>query len=172
MSRWVFHFAHLRQLPVLVPYMPSDNPRLRDTSYEVLGQRCVCKWWMYVAFVALATDPSLHKDLLSTVKSWPPVIYSAFPVISAIEPQLNTSSMTDSLKEALSELYVIDGQYGKLFRSSLMEVFDADPFSPRTGATSEEAGLDYDYKDEDEDEDDTHSDVPRLRCISCTTAVS
>ncbi|XP_038693045.1 vacuolar protein sorting-associated protein 41 homolog isoform X2 [Tripterygium wilfordii] len=145
--------------------MPSDNPRLRDTSYEVLGQRCVCKWWMYVcvcmhmkmyhytihvfyfhflmkangvplfvvkqvAFVALATDPSLHKDLLSTVKSWPPVIYSAFPVISAIEPQLNTSSMTDSLKEALSELYVIDGQYGKLFRSSLMEVFDADPFSP------------------------------------------
>lgn len=33
--RWVFHFAHLRQLPVLVPYMPTDNPRLRDTAYEV-----------------------------------------------------------------------------------------------------------------------------------------
>lgn len=52
-----------------------------------------------VALVALATNPSFHKDLLSTVRSWPPVIYSALPVISAIEPQLNTSSMTDALKE-------------------------------------------------------------------------
>ncbi|QHN98588.1 uncharacterized protein DS421_13g390830 [Arachis hypogaea] len=101
-ERWVFHFAHLRQLPVLVPYMPTENPRLRDTAYEV-------------ALVALATNPSYHKDLLSTVKSWPSVIYSALPVISAIEPQLNTSSMTDSLKEALAELYVIAGQYDKAF---------------------------------------------------------
>ncbi|OAY38116.1 vacuolar protein sorting-associated protein 41 homolog [Manihot esculenta] len=99
-ERWVFHFAHLRQLPVLVPYIPTENPRLRDTAYEV-------------ALVALATNSSFHKDLLSTVKSWPPVIYSALPVISAIEPQLNTSSMTDALKEALAELYVINGQYEK-----------------------------------------------------------
>ncbi|XP_021899074.1 vacuolar protein sorting-associated protein 41 homolog [Carica papaya] len=82
--------------------MPTENPRLRDTAYEV-------------ALVALATNPSVHKDLLSTVKSWPPAIYSALPVISAIEPQLNTSSMTDALKEALAELYVIDGQYEKAF---------------------------------------------------------
>lgn len=33
--RWIFHFAHLRQLPVLVPYIPTENPRLRDTVYEV-----------------------------------------------------------------------------------------------------------------------------------------
>nr|XP_025684333.1 vacuolar protein sorting-associated protein 41 homolog isoform X3 [Arachis hypogaea] len=114
-ERWVFHFAHLRQLPVLVPYMPTENPRLRDTAYEV-------------ALVALATNPSYHKDLLSTVKSWPSVIYSALPVISAIEPQLNTSSMTDSLKEALAELYVIAGQYDKAFSfyADLMkpELFD------------------------------------------------
>ncbi|MBA0852751.1 hypothetical protein Goshw_009374 [Gossypium schwendimanii] len=101
-ERWVFHFAHLRQLPALVPYIPTENPRLRDTAYEV-------------ALVALATNPAFHTDLLSTVKSWPPVIYSALPVISAIEPQLNTSSMTDALKEALAELYVINGQYEKAF---------------------------------------------------------
>ncbi|GMI97212.1 VACUOLAR PROTEIN SORTING 41, vacuolar protein sorting 41, ZIGZAG SUPPRESSOR 2 [Hibiscus trionum] len=101
-ERWVFHFAHLRQLPVLVPYMPTENPRLRDTAYEV-------------ALVALATNPASHKDLVSTVKSWPRVIYSALPVISAIEPQLNTSSMTDALKEALAELYVINGQHEKAF---------------------------------------------------------
>ncbi|XP_051120523.1 vacuolar protein sorting-associated protein 41 homolog [Andrographis paniculata] len=101
-ERWVFHFAHLRQLPVLVPYIPTDNPRLRDTAYEV-------------ALVALATNPSFHKDLLSIVKTWPPAIYSTSSLISAIEPQLNTSSSTDSLKEALAELYVIDGQNEKAF---------------------------------------------------------
>ncbi|KAI3679451.1 hypothetical protein L2E82_51362 [Cichorium intybus] len=101
-ERWVFHFAHLRQLPVLVPYIPTENPVLRDTAYEV-------------ALVALATIPSSHKDLLSAVKTWPPVIYSAVPIIAAIEPQLNTSSMTNELKEALAVLYEIDGQYEKAF---------------------------------------------------------
>lgn len=60
-----------------------------------------------VALVALATNPSFHKDLLSTVKSWPPVIYSVLPVISAIEPQLNTSSMTDALKEVSPEKFYL-----------------------------------------------------------------
>ncbi|CAL5419044.1 unnamed protein product [Camellia sinensis] len=87
-------------LLVLVPYIPTENPRLCDTAFEV-------------ALVALTTNPSFHKDLLSIVKSWPPVIYSALPIISAIEPQLNTSSMTDALGEV--ELYVIDGRYEKAF---------------------------------------------------------
>ncbi|KAK9124041.1 hypothetical protein Sjap_013643 [Stephania japonica] len=114
-ERWVFHFAHLRQLPVLVPYIPTENPRLRDTAYEV-------------ALVALATNPSFHKDLLSIVKSWPAELYSALPVIAAIESQLETSSMTDALREALAELYISTGQYEKAFSlyADIMkpEVFD------------------------------------------------
>ncbi|GJN01348.1 hypothetical protein PR202_ga18609 [Eleusine coracana subsp. coracana] len=66
-----------------------------------------------VALVALTTNPSFHELLLTTVKNWPPSLYSASPVISAIEPQLNSSSMTDQLKEALAELYVINNQYEK-----------------------------------------------------------
>ncbi|KAI7983825.1 hypothetical protein LOK49_LG15G01754 [Camellia lanceoleosa] len=124
-ERWVFHFSHLRQLPVLVPYIPTENPRLRDTTYEVLA---VFVNHLQVALVALTTNPSFHKDLLSTIKSWPPVIYSALPVILAIEPQLSTSSMTDALGEALADLYVIDGQYEKDFAlyADLMEpdIFD------------------------------------------------
>ncbi|XP_047317106.1 vacuolar protein sorting-associated protein 41 homolog [Impatiens glandulifera] len=114
-ERWVFHFAHLRQLPVLVPYIPTENPRLRDTVYEI-------------ALVSLATNPSFHQKLISTIKSWPPAIYSALPVIAAIDPQLNASSSMDALKEALAELYVIDGQYEKAFAlyADLMkpDVFD------------------------------------------------
>ncbi|KAG2575638.1 hypothetical protein PVAP13_7KG377500 [Panicum virgatum] len=37
-ERWVFHFAHLRQLPVLVPYIPTENPQLSDTAYEALAE--------------------------------------------------------------------------------------------------------------------------------------
>ncbi|KAL9272324.1 Vacuolar protein sorting-associated protein 41-like protein [Drosera capensis] len=101
-ERWVFHFAQLRQLPVLVPFMPTENPRLKDTVYEL-------------GLMALATIPAYHKELLSVVKSWPPGLYSSVPVIAAIEPQLKTTSVTDTLKEALAELYVIDEQYEKAF---------------------------------------------------------
>ncbi|KQJ85257.1 vacuolar protein sorting-associated protein 41 homolog [Brachypodium distachyon] len=114
-ERWVFHFAHLRQLPVLIPYIPTENPQLSDTAYEV-------------ALVALTTNSSFHELLLTTIRNWPPTLYSASPVISAIEPQLNSSSMTEALKEALAELYVINKQYEKglsLFAELLKpEVFE------------------------------------------------
>nr|GEW39747.1 vacuolar protein sorting-associated protein 41 homolog [Tanacetum cinerariifolium] len=66
------------QLPVLVPYIPTEGPVLRDTAYEV-------------APVAVANFLSFHKDLLFDVKSWPLAIYSALPVIAAIELQITTS---------------------------------------------------------------------------------
>lgn len=73
--------------------------------YVLDCDKCILLFLMLqVALVALATNPSFHKELLTTVKSWPPVIYSALPVISAIEPQLNTSSMTDALKEVSQSL--------------------------------------------------------------------
>ncbi|CAL0304043.1 unnamed protein product [Lupinus luteus] len=142
-ERWVFHFAHVRQLPVLVPYMPTENPRLSDTAYEV-------------ALVALVTDSSFHKDLLSTVKSWPSIIYSALPVISAIEPQINTLSVTDSLKEALAELYVIDGQYEKAF------LLYADLMKPDI----------FDFIEKHNLHDEIHEKAVQLMMLDCKHAVS
>ncbi|XP_047319698.1 vacuolar protein sorting-associated protein 41 homolog [Impatiens glandulifera] len=142
-ERWVFHFAHLRQLPVLVPYIPSENPRLRDTAYEV-------------ALVALATNPSFHQTLLSTIKSWPPAIYSALPVISAIEPQLNASSATDALKEALAELYVIEGQYEKAF------ALYADLMKPDV----------FDFIEKHNLHDAIRGKVAQLMLVDCKRAVS
>lgn len=54
---------------------------------------------MQVALVALTTHHSFHKELLLAIKSWPQAIYSVLPIISAIEPQLNTSSSSETLKE-------------------------------------------------------------------------
>nr|GEV11792.1 vacuolar protein sorting-associated protein 41 homolog [Tanacetum cinerariifolium] len=73
------------QLPVLVPYIPTEGLVLRDTAYEV-------------APVAVATILSFHKDLLFDVKSWPPAIYSALPVIAAIELQLTTCELPERLR--------------------------------------------------------------------------
>ncbi|GAA0152915.1 membrane traffic protein [Lithospermum erythrorhizon] len=141
--RWVFHFAHLRQLPVLVPYIPTENPRLRDTAYEV-------------ALVALATNNSFHKDLLKTVKCWPPGIYSTSHIIAAIEPQLNSSSATDPLKEALAELYVLDGQYEKAF-SLYADVLRPDVF---------------DFIEKHNLHDSIREKVAQLMMIDCKRAVS
>ncbi|KAA8550288.1 hypothetical protein F0562_001972 [Nyssa sinensis] len=141
-ERWVFHFAHLRQLPALVPYIPTENPRLRDTAYEV-------------ALASLATNPSFHKDLLSTVRSWPPIIYSALPVISSIEPQLNSLSMTDTLKEALAELYAIDAQYEKAF------ALFADLLKPDI----------FDFIEKHNIHDAIHEKVVQLMMLDCKRAV-
>jgi hypothetical protein len=53
----VFHFAHLRQLPCLAPYIPTDSPVLKDTVYEVVLN----------AFLASPVD---HARFLATVKVW------------------------------------------------------------------------------------------------------
>lgn len=91
-----------RPIPTPIDSLLSDLWKIQGFIFSSI--------MLQVALVALATNPSFHKELLSTVKSWPPVIYSALPVISAIEPQLNTSSMTDALKEVtMVFLYLIYG---------------------------------------------------------------
>ena len=71
----VFDFAQHWQLSVLVPYIPTNNPQLRATVYEV-------------DILALVTNSIFHNQLLSILHNWPSSIYSASTVISAIEQQL------------------------------------------------------------------------------------
>ncbi|KAL2623253.1 hypothetical protein R1flu_003458 [Riccia fluitans] len=99
-ERWVFHFAHLRQLPVLAPYIPTSNPQLRDTVYEVVLN-------------ALLTNYAYHEQLLTTIRTWPTNLYSHSTIITAIQLQLGTSSTSDALKAALAELYRMDEEYSK-----------------------------------------------------------
>ncbi|KAJ7513739.1 hypothetical protein O6H91_23G012400 [Diphasiastrum complanatum] len=97
-EQWVFHFAHLRQLPSLAPYIPTSNPMLRDTVYEVVLN-------------ALLTNPAHHEQLQETIRSWPPNIYSVPTIISAIELQLTSGSKSSILKEVLAELLIIEQRY-------------------------------------------------------------
>ena len=55
-ERWVFEFSRHRQLSIYVPYIPTNNPQLLDTAYEM-------------AHLALVTISAFHKQLLSTIHS-------------------------------------------------------------------------------------------------------
>ncbi|GBG66483.1 hypothetical protein CBR_g63066 [Chara braunii] len=70
--RWVFHFAHLRQLPVLAPYIPTSSPQLKDTVYEVVLDGFLM--W-----------PTQYPRMLSTVRSWPSSIYTISNVIAEVQ---------------------------------------------------------------------------------------
>jgi hypothetical protein len=96
-ERWVFHFAHLRQLPSLAPHIPTANPQLRDTVYEVVLN-------------ALVTNPAYHEQLVTTIKAWPSNIYAVPTIISAIQLQISTGSKSPMLKEVrtLSNVRVLD----------------------------------------------------------------
>ena len=80
-ERIVFHFAHLRQLPCLAPYIPTESPVLKDTVYEVVLN----------AFLANSAD---HARFLATVKAWPPRLYSVPGLISAVRQCIAAAAAT------------------------------------------------------------------------------
>ena len=62
-ERWVYLFAQLRQLPALAPYIPTKEPRLRQTAYEMVLH-------------AFLLSPADHPRLLDALQRWPPDLYS------------------------------------------------------------------------------------------------
>lgn len=62
-ERWVYLFAQLRQLPALAPYIPTAEPRLRQTAYEMVLH-------------AFLLSPADHPRLLDALQRWPPDLYS------------------------------------------------------------------------------------------------
>ena len=128
-ERWVFHFAHARALRSLAPYLPTENPTLHPTAYEVVLH----------AFLADAAD---HARFLACVRSWPPRLYGVPALVAATRRRIgdaadaharradanadaprnadasdsseissfDSSSSAAVLKEALAELYLADGQ--------------------------------------------------------------
>ena len=121
-ERWVFHFAHLRQLPALAPHIPTTAPQLRPTCYEVVLN----------GLLAADAGKGAHETLLECVRAWPASLYSAPDVTAVAEARLSTLEaevraagggidFTDGaasegaalrpLREAMAELYVIAGAH-------------------------------------------------------------
>ena len=59
----MYLFAQLRQLPALAPFIPTKEPRLRQTAYEMVLH-------------AFLLSPADHPRLLDALQRWPPDLYS------------------------------------------------------------------------------------------------
>ncbi|KAJ3880126.1 hypothetical protein F5051DRAFT_175299 [Lentinula edodes] len=104
---WIFVFAEKRQLQSIIPYVPTQQPRLNRVVYE-----------MILAYF-LAHDA---KMILQTIKEWPHDIYHVGAVIVAVKDELDKVEVSHEtidkaksvvLMECLAELYTSNRQPGK-----------------------------------------------------------
>jgi hypothetical protein len=70
-ERWVYLFAQLRQLAVLAPVLPTSDPQLRGSAYEMVLH-------------AFLLSPGDHPQLLKLVESWPSHLYSLPTLTQAV----------------------------------------------------------------------------------------
>ncbi|KAF5376840.1 hypothetical protein D9757_008884 [Collybiopsis confluens] len=106
-ENWIFIFAEKRHLQEIIPYVPTNHPRLDRLVYE-----------MILAYF-LAHD---IKMLLRTVEEWPRDIYDVDAVIVAVKDELEkveksrlaaAQEKSVMLMECLAELYTSNRQPGK-----------------------------------------------------------
>ncbi|KAF8165888.1 vacuolar assembling protein VPS41 [Crassisporium funariophilum] len=105
---WIFTFAEKRELQAIIPYIPTDSPRLDHVVYEMILAHF------------LTHD---RKALLQTIKEWPREIYDIAAVIIAVRSELDKTASTSAtitasgnstiLMECLAELYTANRQPGK-----------------------------------------------------------
>ncbi|TFK47011.1 vacuolar protein sorting-associated protein 41 [Heliocybe sulcata] len=105
---WIFVFAQKRQMQTIIPYVPTESPKLGHLVYE-----------MVLAYF-LTHD---RHALLQTIKTWPKGIYDISAVIVAVQSELDKAPSTSTtartapeaaiLMECLAELYTMNRQPGK-----------------------------------------------------------
>ncbi|GAA5973692.1 hypothetical protein JCM11641_005083 [Rhodosporidiobolus odoratus] len=95
---WVFVFAEKGVLNVIIPFVPTHDPRLSRLVYEMILAHF------------LRHD---QEALLGTIRAWPPEIYDTGAVILALKDQLERSPNSQVLLQSISQLYVLNRQPGK-----------------------------------------------------------
>ncbi|KAF9476712.1 vacuolar protein sorting-associated protein 41 [Pholiota conissans] len=111
-ENWIFAFAQKKQLQCIIPFVPTDKPRLDHLVYEMV----------LAHFLTHDREAFLH-----TIKEWPREIYDIAAVIVAVRAELDKVASTSStissssgssnpsviLMECLAELYTANRQPGK-----------------------------------------------------------
>ncbi|KAH9994131.1 vacuolar assembling protein VPS41 [Russula compacta] len=97
---WIFIFAQKEQLQAIIPYIPTDKPRLGHLVYEMILAHF------------LSND---RQALRQTIHDWPKDIYDISAVIVAIQSELDRCAAPDTiiLMECLAELYIANRQPAK-----------------------------------------------------------
>jgi len=98
-ENWIKFFAKYRKLKLIIPCIPTHDPVLSATCYELVLNSLL---------------EGNHEAFLKHVERWPPSLYDIETVIIAVVDKLNTTDRTNkTLTIALAELYLKNKQYDK-----------------------------------------------------------
>ncbi|KAI9227140.1 MAG: vacuolar assembling protein VPS41 [Piptocephalis tieghemiana] len=135
-EKWVFAFAEKNELKTIIPYIPTNQPKLSSTVYEMILAHF------------LNTDLKLFSE---TVKSWSRDLYDIKSVIVAVGAKADAASPEDLelLLDALAELHMANHHpelaleyYLRLHRSDAIDVIEKYKLYP---SLQEEAVLFMEY---------------------------
>lgn len=110
---WIFMFAEKGQLEDIIPFVPTEAPRLSKVVYEVILVHLLRK------------NP---QEMYNVIRKWSPDLYSTPAVLSAALDRLSRDSTSSQiLMTCVAELYILNRQPGKavsyLLRLRKPEVF-------------------------------------------------
>jgi hypothetical protein len=86
---WVFKFTELGELHAIAPFIPTRDPQLSSTVYEI-----ALAWFL----------KSDHIALRDTIRKWPKNLYDLSNVIVAVEDDMRKDKNDEVLLECLADL--------------------------------------------------------------------
>jgi hypothetical protein len=91
-EQWIYTFGKLKQYKAIVDHIPTANPVLQATVYE-----------MVLGHFLNSSDPADHEKFKSLIAEWPTSLYNIANITTALKKKIKTFS-TDALMDALAKL--------------------------------------------------------------------
>lgn len=128
-ERWAYLFAQARQLAALAPQLPTEDPRLKSSTYDMV-------------LSALLLNPAEHGVLLQCVRRWPQGAYNVAQLQAAALQRMGSAAGAPSggakgvqggpawpeLQQVAAHLYTVQGRHEEALQLQLqlrsLAVFD------------------------------------------------
>lgn len=99
-ERYLFLFAEMRHLETLSVHVPTENPTLKASAYNMVLRACI------------PYTPS-HERLLKLIKTWPPGVYAVGNLAKEVQQGIQKIRGDKSvLMEVLARLYIFQVDAG------------------------------------------------------------
>jgi WD40 repeat protein len=101
-EQWIFAFSEVGQLEAMVPYIPTRQPQLSSTIYEMILSHFL--------------TTGHYETLFKTIRSWPPNLYGIPTIITAIQDKLDdardrgSNEDTHVLLGCMAELHLLNDE--------------------------------------------------------------
>ncbi|PSC74814.1 vacuolar sorting-associated 41-like protein [Micractinium conductrix] len=99
-ERWAFSFAQARQLAALAPVLPTHEPQLKQSIYDMV-------------LSSMLLNPAEHGRLRAVVSSWPHGAYDAAALQAAVLSRMSHAAggSWPDLQQVAAHLYTVQGRH-------------------------------------------------------------